>query len=178
MSKELDRADHYDQVNNVVTRMLKGQNTRAIAKELNMRLVDVEHHIAEWQLVAKNNKHIQERASEALSATDQHYDMIISELWDSVEMSGSDGDIRTKNGALKMIADIERQRIEMLQKSGLLDNQQLADQVLEAERKQNVLVKILRELATKHPEAAAFVREELSKVTGQVEGTVITVESD
>ena len=178
MSKELDLVDHYDQMNKVVERMLKGQKSGVIAKALGLKLVEVNSYIEEWQSVAKNSKHIQERAGEALTATDQHYDMIVSELWDSVELSGQDGDIRTKNGALKMIADIERQRIEMLQKSGLLDNQQLAEQVLEAERKQNVLVKILRELASKYPEAAAYVREELSKVTGQVEGTVITIESE
>jgi hypothetical protein len=63
----------------------------------------------------------------------------------------------------------------MLQKSGLLDNQQLADQILETERKQDLLIKILKEIANNHPEIASYLRRELSKVTGQAEGTVITV---
>jgi hypothetical protein len=177
MTKELELADHYDQMNTVVSMMLKGSSTRQIAKETGLKVFEVEKHISEWQGYARNNKHIQERAKEALSATDQHYDMIVNRLWETVESADMNHDLKVKASTLKMIADIEQKRIEMLQKSGLLDNQQLADQVLEAERKQEILVKILRELAQEYPEAAAFVRKELSRVTGQAESTVVTVES-
>jgi hypothetical protein len=176
MSKELDIVDYYDLQNRIVEAMLKGNSARQIAKQMDMRIVDVEKHIEEWQGYARNNKHIQDRAKEALSATDQHYDMIINRLWETVEQAEGNADLKVKNTSLKMIADIEQKRIEMLQKSGLLDNQELAEQVLEAERKQEILVKILRKLAQEHPEAAAFVRKELSKVTGEVEGTVVTIE--
>ena len=177
MSKELDIPEYYDKMNEVVSLMLKGTSNRQIAKIVNLKVYEVDKYIAEWQGYAKNNKHIQERAKEALSATDQHYDMIINRLWETVETADVSDDLRTKASTLKMIADIEQKRIEMLQKSGLLDNQQLADQVLEAERKQDILVGILRSLAENYPEAAAHVRSELSKVTGMAESTVVTVES-
>jgi hypothetical protein len=155
--------------------MLKGQKPRQIAKDLGIRVVDVEKHQAEWSNLAKNNVQIQARAKEALSATDQHYDLIIKRLWETVETADYNEDLKTKASTLKMIADIEQKRIEMLQKSGLLDNQQLADQILETERKQDLLIKILKEIANNHPEIASYLRRELSKVTGQAEGTVITV---
>lgn len=178
MSKEVDLLDHYDEMNSVVEAMLKGQKSRDIAKSLGLRLVDVEKHINEWQGLARSNKHIQDRALEALSATDQHYDIIISELWSVVEDAGMNEDLRVKASTLKMVADIEQKRIEMLQKSGLLDNQQLTEQLLEQEKKQDILVGILRVLTNKYPESAAFVRTELSRVTGIVESTVITLESN
>jgi len=173
LSKELDTVDYYEQQNKVVGMRLKGTQPRAIAKLMGLKLVEVEKHIDEWQNVAKNSKHIQERAGEALSATDQHYDLIINELWSVIDEANIQGDLKVKASTLKVVADIEKSRIEMLQKSGLLDNQQLADQVLEAERKQEILVKILRQLAQEYPEAAQYVRKELSKVTGMAESTVV-----
>jgi hypothetical protein len=178
MSKELDTVDHYDQMNQVVSMMLKGSNPRQIAKSTGLKVIEVNKYIDEWQGYARNNKHIQDRAREALSATDQHYDMIINRLWETVETADYNDDLRTKASTLKMIADIEQKRIEMLQKSGLLDNQQLADEVIEVERKQELLVNILRKLANEHPASAKFVREELSKVTGIAESVVVTVESN
>jgi len=175
VSKELETVDYYDQQNQVVEAMLKGQKPRQIAKDLNIRMIDVEKHQREWSELAKNNVHIQSRAREALSATDQHYDLIIKRLWDTVETADYNDDLKVKASTLKMIADIEQKRIEMLQKSGLLDNQQLAEQILETERKQELLIKILKEIANNHPEVARYLRKELSKVTGQAEGTVVSV---
>jgi hypothetical protein len=165
-------------MNRVVEMMLKGTSPRQIAKTTGLKVYEVDKFITEWKDIASNSKHIQSRAKEALSATDQHYDMIINRLWSTVEQAEDSSDLRTKANTLKMIADIEQKRIEMLQKSGLLDNQQLAEQVLETEKKQEILVNILREAANKYPEAASFIRIELSKATGQAEGTVVSVESN
>jgi hypothetical protein len=138
-----------------------------------MKVLEVERYIGEWQTYARNNQYVQDRAKDALMATDQHYDMIIQRLWDTVEEADASSDLKVKTSTLKMIADIEKSRIEMLQKSGLLENQQLADQVLEAERKQEILVRVLRKIAQEHPDIAHWLRGELSRVTGQAEGTVV-----
>lgn len=176
MSKELASIDHYDRLNKIVEEMLKGTKPRQIAKNMNLKLVEVEGYIQEWQGLARNNQHIQSRAREALSAADQHYDIIVNRMWETVEEAHQGSDLRVKASTLKSIADIEQKRIEMLQKSGLLDNQQLADQVLETERKQELLIKILRTVMNDYPEAAAYLRRELSKVTDQVESTVVQIE--
>lgn len=155
--------------------MLRGKAPRTIAKHLDMTLGEVNRYIEEWQLFARENRYIQDRAKDALVNTDKHYDMLIQQLWDVVESAEAIDDYKLKASTIKMLADIEKQRIEMLQKSGLLENQQLAEQVLETERKQEILFGILRELMDKYPEAAAFVRKELGKASGQVEGTVVSV---
>jgi hypothetical protein len=177
LPSELEPIDYYDQQNKVVELMLKGTKPRQIAKELAIRPVDVDKHISEWQGYARNNKHIQERAREALSATDQHYDMIISGLWSVVSEAESNSDYKVKKDTYKTIADVERQRIEMLQKAGLLDNQHLAEQVLQAEKDLEIVMDVLRVAANKYPDAAAFIKKELGRVSGQAESTVISVES-
>jgi hypothetical protein len=175
---DLDLVDHYDMMNKVVERMLKGETPRSISKELGLKQVEVNRYIAEWQDFARNSEHIADRARDALVATDQHYNMIINRLWETVEEANANSDLKVKASTLKMISDIEKNRIEMLQKSGLLDNQELAQQVVETERKQEILVNILRTVANEYPDAAAFIRKELGRVTNTAEGTVIRVESD
>lgn len=176
MITDLDLVDHYEMMNKVVERMLKGETPRSISKELGIKQVEVNRYIAEWQDFARNSEHIADRARDALVATDQHYNMIVQRLWENVEQADADHDLKVKNTSLKMIADVEKARIEMLQKSGILDNQELAQQVVETERKQEILVNILRTVANEFPEAAAYIRKELSRVTNTAEGTVIKSE--
>ena len=175
---ELELVDHYEMMNEVVSRMLKGETPRSIAKELSLKQTQVQGYIAEWQDFARNSEHIADRARDALVATDQHYNMIINRLWETIEEAHSNGDLKVKASTLKTVADIEKSRIEMLQKSGLLDNQELAQQMIETEKKQEILVNILRTVASQYPEAAAYIRKELGRATNTAEGTVITVESD
>jgi hypothetical protein len=157
----------------VVQEMLKGSNSRQIAKTLGLKPMEVDRYVAEWQGYARNNQYIQDRAKDALIATDEHYDMIIRNLWDAVHEADASSDLKIKTATLKMIADIEGKRIEMLQKSGLLENQQIADQVIEMERKHEIIIGILRKVTEKYPEAAEFIRREIAKVTGEVVGTVV-----
>lgn len=176
MARELEPIDHFDQMNKVVEEMLKGHNAKAISTMLGMKPADVNKYILEWQGYARNNSHLQDRARDAVVGADQHYNMVIKRMWETVDEADEAEDMRVKVSALRQVADIEQKRIDMLQKAGLLDNQQLAEQVLETERKQELLIGILREVNSKYPEAAAFVRKELAKVTGQAEATVIQAE--
>jgi hypothetical protein len=61
----------------------------------------------------------------------------------------------------------------MLQKAGLLENKELAEEMLEIERKQEVLVNILKDVAAEHPEIRDEIMRRLSSVAKDKE--VITV---
>jgi hypothetical protein len=61
----------------------------------------------------------------------------------------------------------------MLQKAGLLENKELADEMLEIERKQDILVGILRDIASEHPEIRDKIMKRLSDVSREQE--VITI---
>ena len=109
------------------------------------------------------------RAKEAVAAADQHYAMLINEAWKTAEAAEGQGQFNVKANALKLISDIETKRIGMLQQVGLLDNAELATQVAEAERKQDILVKILKEVTSTCPKCKMEVAKRLSQITGIVE---------
>jgi len=125
--------------------------------------------IDEWKNVVHNDTSARERAKEAISGADQHYAMLIKEAWKTVEDADQAGQLSVKSGALKLIADIEGKRIGMLQEVGLLDNAELAGQIAESERKQEVLVRILKEVTASCPKCKMEVAKRLSQITGIVE---------
>jgi hypothetical protein len=102
--------------------------------------------------------------------------MLIKEAWKTVEDADTQGQLNVKAGALKLIADIETKRIGMLQSVGVLENNELASQIAEAERKQEILVKILKEVTSSCPKCKMDVARRLSQVTGVVEPIFIDSE--
>jgi hypothetical protein len=69
--------------------------------------------------------------------------------------------------------DIESKRIDMLQKAGLLENKELAEEMLNIEHKQDVLVGILRDIASEYPQIRDEIMRRLSQVSKEQE--VITI---
>jgi hypothetical protein len=169
MPAEIEVADKFEQMNRVVEEMLKGNNPTAIARELGLKRADVLDHLDTWKNLVKGDSSIRERAKEALAATDQHYAMIINRAWETVEQADANDQLNIKAQSLKLIADVEGKRIDMLQKAGLLENNELADQILETERKQEILVGILKNVTADCNHCKFEVARKLSEVTGQVE---------
>jgi hypothetical protein len=166
---EIELADHFDRMNKVVEELLRGNNPTQIATLTGFKRAEVVGLIDEWKNVVRNDTSARERAKEAISGADQHYAMLIKEAWKTVEDADQAGQLSVKSGALKLIADIEGKRIGMLQEVGLLDNAELAGQIAEAERKQEVLVKILKEVTATCPKCKMEVAKRLSQITGIVE---------
>ena len=173
---EIELADHYDRMNKVVEELLKGNNPTQIATITGFKRAEVVELIDEWKSVVHNDTAARERAKEAISGADQHYAMLIKEAWKTVEDADQAGQLSVKSGALKLIADIEGKRIGMLQEVGLLDNAELATQLAETEREQDILVKILKEVTASCPKCKMEVAKRLSQITGIVEPVVLNEE--
>jgi hypothetical protein len=173
---EIELADHFDRMNKVVEELLKGNNPTQIASVTGFKRSEVLEYIDEWKQVVKSDSGARDRAKEAISGADQHYAMLIKEAWKTVEDADQAGQLNVKATALKLIADIEGKRIGMLQEVGLLDNAELATQLAETERKQDVLVKILKEVTATCPKCKMEVAKRLSQITGIVEPVVIDEE--
>jgi hypothetical protein len=174
---DIELADHFDRMNKVVEELLKGNNPTQIATLTGFKRADVIGYIDEWKEVVKNDSGARERAKQAISGADQHYAMLIKEAWKTVEDADQAGQLNVKATALKLIADIEGKRIGMLQEVGLLDNAELATQLAETERKQEILVKILKEVTATCPKCKMEVAKRLSQITGVVEPVVINEEA-
>jgi hypothetical protein len=173
MTMEIDLPQHMDRMNNVVEKLLQGNNPTQIASLTGLQRKEVVELIDEWKNIVHNDNATRDRAKEAISGADQHYAMLIKEAWKTVEEADQSGQLGIKSGALKLIADIETKRIGMLQSVGVLENNELASQVAEAERKQEVLVKILKEVTSTCPKCKMEVAKRLSQITGIVEAVVI-----
>jgi hypothetical protein len=173
---EIELADHFDRMNKVVEELLKGNNPTQIAAVTGFKRAEVVDLIDEWKTVVHNDTAARERAKEAIVGADQHYAMLIKEAWKTVEDADQAGQLNVKATALKLIADIEGKRIGMLQEVGLLDNAELATQLAETERKQDILVKILKEVTASCPKCKMEVAKRLSQITGIVEPVVLNEE--
>jgi len=173
---EIELAQHFDRMNKVVEELLKGNSATQIATITGFSRKEVVEFIDEWKSVVHNDSSLRDRAKEAISGADQHYAMLIKEAWKTVEDADQSGQLNVKAGALKLIADIEGKRIGMLQDVGVLENNELASQVAEAERKQEVLVKILKEVTSTCPKCKMEVAKRLSQITGIVESIIIDAE--
>jgi hypothetical protein len=168
--------EHLDEVNKVVEKYLQGNEPTQISKELSIPRQKVVAHIKEWQLMAADNALIRARAKEALVAADTHYNKLISKAYEVIDDATTLANLGAKTAGIKLVLDIESRRIDMLQKAGLLENKELAEEMLEIERRQDILKDILKDIAAEHPEVRDKIMRRLSEVSRNDE--VITVVRD
>ena len=170
--------DHIEQVNRVATEYIKGLNETEISRELDIPKARVSSLLREWKTMASNSEAVRSRAREALAGADQHYSKLIKQAYEVIDEANQTSALGIKNQAIKLILDIESRRIEMLQKAGLLENKELADQLLETERKQELLMKILTDVSGSCSKCKPEVLRRLSEVSGpQGEAVIIQHES-
>ena len=127
MSKDLVK--HLDQINAVASEYLKGTDTADIAKTLDIprnRVVDL---LNDWRKMAANNEAIHARAREALVGADQHYSSLINKAYEVIDSADSTANLNAKTTAIKLIADIEAKRLDMLHRDGLLYNNEIAEEL-------------------------------------------------
>jgi hypothetical protein len=107
---------------------------------------------------------------------DTHYNKLINKAYEVIDDATTTANLSAKTAAIKLVLDIEARRIDMLQKAGLLENKELAEEMLEIERKQEVLVNILKDIASEYPQIRDEIMRRLSSVSKDKE--VITIVSD
>ena len=176
MSTEVDLINHLDEMNSVVTEYLKGSDPTKIAKDLSIARVRVVAHLDEWKESASNNSAIRARAKDALAGADAHYSKLISKSYEVIDEASMTNNLSAKTAAIKLVMDIESKRIDMLQKAGLLENKELAEEMVEIENRQIVLMSILKDIASEHPEIRDEIMKRLSSIAKKDE--VITVVHD
>ena len=173
---EVELVNHLDEVNRVVQEYLKGSDPTRISKTLSIPRTRVVAHLDEWKRMASDNTAIRARAKDALVGADAHYTKLIQQAYEVIEDATTTANLNAKTAAIKLVMDIEARRIDMLQKAGLLENKELAEEMVEIEKRQEVLVGILRDIASTHPEVRDLIMQRLSAIAK--EGEVITVVHD
>jgi hypothetical protein len=176
MSTEEELVKHLDQVNLVVEEYLKGNDPTVISKQLSIPRQKVVTLINEWKVLASANDAIRARAKEALASMDAHYGKLISKAYEVIDEASMTNNLTAKTGAIKLVMDIESKRIDMLQKAGLLENKELAEEMMEIEKRQEVLMVILKDIASEYPQVRDEIMRRLSSIAKKDE--VITVIHD
>jgi hypothetical protein len=96
--------------------------------------------------------------------------MLIKEAWDVVEEATNTSNLAQKTAGIKLIADIQQKQIDMLQKAGVLENNEMAEKILETEEKQQILAGIIKEVVSQCDVCKPQVMARLSDVTDKAEG--------
>ena len=176
MSIEDLTVEHLDEMNKVVEKYLQGEDPTTISKELSLSRQKVVAHISQWRGMASDNAAIRARAKEALVGADTHYSKLINKAYEVIDEATTTANLAAKTAGIKLVMDLEKTRIDMLQKAGLLENKELAEEMLEIERKQDILVNILRDIATEYPQIRDEIMRRLSAISKEQE--VITIVHD
>ena len=175
MSFEDLTVEHLDQVNKVVEKYLAGTPETQISKELALPRQKVVAYINEWRAMAADNAAIRARAKEALVGADTHYSKLINKAYEVIDEATTTANLSAKTAGIKLVMDLERTRIDMLQKAGLLENKELAEEMMQIEERQEVLIGILKDIASEHPEIRDKIMQRLSAATKP--GQTVTIVS-
>jgi hypothetical protein len=170
--------EHLDEVNKVVEKYLAGNEPTQISKELAMPRQKVVAYINEWRAMAADNAAIRARAKEALVGADTHYTKLIQKAYEVIDDATTTANLNAKTAGIKLVMDLESKRIDMLQKAGLLENKELAEEMIEIERRQEILVGILKDIASEHPEIRDKIMRRLSEVSKEKEVITVVVNND
>ena len=178
MSFEDLTIEHLDEVNKVVEKYLAGNEPTQISKELAMPRQKVVAYIQEWRAMAADNAAIRARAKEALVGADTHYTKLIQKAYEVIDDATTTANLNAKTAGIKLVMDLESKRIDMLQKAGLLENKELAEEMIAIENRQEILVGILKDIAAEHPEVRDKIMRRLSEVSKDKEVITVVVNND
>lgn len=170
----------YDEMRDVVELYVQNVNPTQIAKRLGLRRVDVLNHIDEWKNSAAGMDFMKDRVETLLAGMDEHYSLLIQKAYEIVEEVDRPLDdeekkketmtrsqmLSQKKGALDLIAKLEKDRIDILQKSGLLEMDHLGDELAEMEEQKAAIMSIFEEEGVLCPACKQKVLGRLAKVMG------------
>lgn len=173
---ELYDSNQFDLMEKVAERRLRQETPNAISKALGIPIKHVNALYEQYREILRNDSETRDIAIDMLNMMIKHYDQLIAEyykLLDKLESENFGHQIAAQiNSALKEIGNLEAKRLDSVQKAGLLENSELGDELVEAERKQELLISILKNdlCAICKP----VVARRLEAVTGKVEVIKVT----
>lgn len=176
MLNEIALQDRFILQQKIIERFIKGAKAASIAKELKLTRAQVNEHIDEWRQLNATNPALRERGREAVMVMDDHFGMILEELWDAHDNLKNDGDEKSRTVTLKTIADVEAKRVEALQKAGLIDDAEIGEQLAEAEAKFDEIKAIIKDVVKDCPRCRPEVMERLRRLNSEEEPIVVSAE--
>lgn len=167
----------FEERDKVIELHLKGQKPVDISRSLGIPRKDVNGYITGFKMFAKDNQLLQERGLQVVQEFDHQQDYIIRELIKAIEEADMANDYKTKGVLLKTLHDVQRGRVDTMQKAGMLSDATLGDEMAAMEDKHEQLIEILKKVSQRCNRCKMEVARELARVTGKPE-PVMVVEQD
>lgn len=168
-------SDAFKFMEDVAELHLRNLTPYQIARRLNIKVVEAKAAIKQWEEVVRNDMESRDAARDHLNAMVKRYELLMAEAQENLEnlndMEFSVNVSAQINTTLRSIADFDAKRVDLLQKAGLLDASDLGDELAERERREELLLNVLRNDLCEH--CTVVVRDRLTDLTGVVEGTVV-----
>lgn len=140
--------DNTNRRNQVADLMLTGVSEFAVARRLGIKAVEAKNYWNQWKDMLAHDDEGRDLAKDHLNRMVKHYDVLIEKSHKNLkDLEGLVYDEKISaqvNATLKNIADYEAKRVDALQKAGLLDNNDLGDELAEREEREAVLIGILQ----------------------------------
>lgn len=171
----------FKEMNDVITLWVQNKKPHQIAKELGIRKVDVDEHLDNWRKSAVGSDAMKDRVEELISTMDEHYSILITKAYEIVEEVDKPAENRKetmtrsqmlsqKKAALDLIAKLEKDRIDVLQKSGLLEIDTLGDELAAKEEQIELIMDILDEELCESCNSKV-----MSRLRGAMDNSVVVV---
>jgi hypothetical protein len=146
----------FEEMYEVVKLWSQNKKEGEIAKELGIRRVDVLDHLDNWRKSAVGSEAMKDRVEELITTMDEHYSLLIGKAYEIIEEVDTPREgrketmtrsqmLNAKKGALDLIAKLEKDRIDVLQKSGLLEIDNLGDELAAKEEQIQFIMDLLEE---------------------------------
>lgn len=165
--------EHFEERDKVVALYLKGNKEAAISRSTGIAKKDVVAYVKQFHEYAKNNEMLQERGLQVVQEFDHQQDFIIRELVSAVEEADNAGDYKTKGVLLKTLHDVQKGRVDTMQKAGMLSDAALGDELAAMEEKHETIIGILKKVAAGCNRCKMEIAREIAKVTGKPEPMIV-----
>lgn len=175
-----DLAVQLELAEQVASLYLQGYSNREISKQLSLTGKETTQLLEGWKNIlrkeAQSATQIKDRVLDILIEADAAWSKINKEAWNTVEQADQQGMLGQKIAALKLAEQVTKNRNQAFSSAGINQDTDLIDEMNETQRKQDILIGILREIKTKYPEVSEYLAKRLTDVTNEVE--VIQVEKN
>jgi hypothetical protein len=181
MSLVVLEGEAYQNMEEIVKRHLKGHSPLKIARDMGIKMVEVNKNVAMWREIVQKDMESRDAARDHLNEMVERFTGLIAVLSENLESlqnydySGDGKQSAAKfesisgqiNTTVRNIADLDSKRVDLLQKAGLLENAALGDELAEREAREEALINILRNDLC--PDCKMVVARKLQAITQQVE---------
>lgn len=175
MTLSVTETEPFKEMEDVAGLMLKGTSEHTTARRLGLKVVEVRALWAEYKERVNNDSLARDAARDHLNLMVKQYDELVykaNENLENLENMPFDEKISAQiNTTIKTIGELQAKRVDALQKAGLLDAHDLGDELAEREEREELILSMLRDDLC--PSCQVVIRDKMSKLTGQVQGTVV-----